>query len=117
MTARDADDETDPQAEAAGRNILIPALIENVSLPIEFKRIQSANLSTWNGEETPPEFRNLLAAVDSILANSSSVKTTGSRIETDAVDSCFPGRSRRFPFVSAACALGLVTVAGSRYFL
>jgi CheY-like chemotaxis protein len=55
-------------AEAAGRNILVPALIEDVRLPIEFKRIQSANLVRWESDPNHPEFQNLLAAVERVVA-------------------------------------------------
>ena len=37
-------------AEAAARNILVPAFIEDVALPIQFKRMQSADLTGWSGE-------------------------------------------------------------------
>jgi hypothetical protein len=42
--------------------------VENVLPPIEFKRIQSANLAAWNGDQNDPEFRNLLASIDRLLA-------------------------------------------------
>lgn len=50
--------------EAAGRGILVPALIDDVVLPIEFKRIQSANLVGWNGKPGDAELNNLLSSVD-----------------------------------------------------
>ena len=56
-------------AEATGRNILVPVMIENALPPIEFKRIQSANLAAWTGDQNDPEFRNLLASVDRLLAS------------------------------------------------
>lgn len=56
-------------AEAAGRNILLPVMVASVLPPIEFKRIQSANLAAWDGDPDDPEFRNLLASVDRLLAS------------------------------------------------
>jgi hypothetical protein len=53
--------------DAAARGLLVPVLIEQVTPPIQFKRIQAANLSAWSGDETDPEFRNLLAAVQHLL--------------------------------------------------
>jgi len=34
-------------AEGARRGILIPALLDDVEIPFEFKRIQAANLTDW----------------------------------------------------------------------
>ncbi len=50
--------------EAAKRDILVPVLIENVTPPFEFRRIQSANLVGWQDDENHPELRNLVAAVE-----------------------------------------------------
>ena len=54
-------------AEGAARGILVPALVGEVAPPIEFKRIQSANLSHWNGDETDGEYRNLLASIEDLI--------------------------------------------------
>src|ERR1700693_3159934 len=53
--------------EAAARGILVPALIGDVALPIEFKRIQSANLVGWDGKPGDAELNNLLASVDRLV--------------------------------------------------
>ena len=42
-------------SEGATRGILVPAVIGEVNLPIEFKRIQSANLAQWEGGEEDGE--------------------------------------------------------------
>lgn len=54
-------------AEGAARNMLVPVLIGDVVPPIEFKRIQSANLTHWAGDEAHGEFRGLLASVGRML--------------------------------------------------
>ena len=54
-------------AEGAARGILVPALVGEVAPPIEFKRIQSANLSHWTGDETDGEYRNLLASIENLI--------------------------------------------------
>ena len=54
-------------AEGAARGMLVPALVGEVAPPIEFKRIQSANLSQWNGDETDGEYRNLLASIEGLI--------------------------------------------------
>jgi hypothetical protein len=37
-------------AEAMRRKILVPALIDDVKIPLEFRRLQAADLSQWRGE-------------------------------------------------------------------
>lgn len=54
-------------AEGAARGMLVPVLIGEAAPPIEFKRIQSANLAQWTGDEGHDEYRNLLAAVERLL--------------------------------------------------
>ena len=56
-------------AEAASRSILVPVMVENVLVPIEFKRIQSANLAVWNGDQDHTEFRSVLASIDRLMSN------------------------------------------------
>src|SRR5215510_4608941 len=51
-------------AEAAKRKILVPALIDNVTIPLEFRRIQAANLTQWDGRAGAREFEEFLSAVD-----------------------------------------------------
>ena len=102
-------------AEAAGRNILVPVLIENVSLPIEFKRIQSANLSSWNGDSEHPEFRNLVTSIKRLLDAVPHQKPTASGAETPSGWGARSRSSRSFRSIATAAALGLIVVAGGAY--
>lgn len=61
-------------ADAARKGVLIPAMIENVTIPLGFKRFQAADLSGWNADTSDPEFRNLVKAIDEIITRPS--KTT-----------------------------------------
>jgi hypothetical protein len=54
-------------AEGAARGMLVPALLDDVAPPIEFKRIQSANLTAWDGDEAHAEYRNLVEAVERLM--------------------------------------------------
>jgi hypothetical protein len=54
-------------AEGSSVERLVPALIERVLPPIEFKRIQAADLTDWTGGEDHAEFRKLLASIDDLL--------------------------------------------------
>jgi hypothetical protein len=55
-------------AEAARRRILIPALIDAATIPLEFRRIQAANLVDWTGPVDHPGFQGLTSSVRELLA-------------------------------------------------
>ena len=61
-------------AEAAEREILVPALIESVKIPLEFKRIEAADLSDWRGDSSHGEFDQLLSTVAGIVDGSAPVQ-------------------------------------------
>ncbi len=53
----------DEAEEAQQRNVLLPVLKEAVRPPAGFRQIQSADLSTWVGDETHGEFRRVMKGV------------------------------------------------------
>ena len=55
--------------EAKRRGILVPVLIDDVNVPLEFKRIQTCNLTTWAGVLPNAEFQELVEAVSEVLSN------------------------------------------------
>jgi TIR domain-containing protein len=46
-------------ASASEREALVPALIDDVKQPLEFRRRHAANLTGWNGDPADPEFQVL----------------------------------------------------------
>jgi len=54
-------------ADAAKRRILIPALIEDVKIPLEFRRLQTADLVGWQGSANHAGLRSLLESVADIV--------------------------------------------------
>src|SRR5215831_322799 len=50
-------------AEAAKRKVLVPVLLDSVTIPLEFRRIQAADLTHWNGSHDDSEFQKFLAAI------------------------------------------------------
>jgi TIR domain len=46
-------------AVAAERGVLVPVLIDNVKLPLEFRRKQTVDLIRWRGDASDPGFRAL----------------------------------------------------------
>jgi hypothetical protein len=54
-------------SEAEARDVLVPARIDETALPLEFKRIQTADLSSWEGKLDHPELLNVVASVEQLL--------------------------------------------------
>lgn len=54
-------------AEGRHRNILVPILIEDVEIPLAFRRRQSANLSHWLKGNPDPVFERLIDDIKNIL--------------------------------------------------
>lgn len=51
-------------SDAVGKKALIPAIIEDeVKIPFEFRRIQAADLSRWQGDASAPEFVQFCDAI------------------------------------------------------
>lgn len=53
--------------KGASRGVLVPILIDAISIPLGFGRIQTANLVGWQGETTNPEFVQLTASIRRII--------------------------------------------------
>jgi formylglycine-generating enzyme required for sulfatase activity len=53
---------------AKGREILVPALLDDVTIPFAFSRIQAANLIEWRGVFPNAEFDELARAVAAVLS-------------------------------------------------
>lgn len=54
-------------AEGARKKILIPALLDEVEIPFEFKRIQAANLIDWRGGTDHAGYQQLIKALTDLL--------------------------------------------------
>jgi hypothetical protein len=54
-------------AEANDRGVLVPVLLEDVRLPLEFRRIEAADLIGWTGQTNHDGFRGLVKALDGKL--------------------------------------------------
>jgi hypothetical protein len=53
-------------AAAADRDCLLPVLTEDIAIPFEFKRIQTAMLMNWRGDPSDPEFNRLVKAIEQL---------------------------------------------------
>src|SRR5687767_3696959 len=57
------------------RGILVPVLIETVSPPLEFRRIQASDLINWQGDGDDPELQTLLTTVRGMVSAKAAVPT------------------------------------------
>ena len=64
------------------RNILVPVLIETISLPFGFGRLHTENFSSWLGDTNAPEFDKLKKAIS--LKLSEHLPASASRAADDA---------------------------------
>ena len=62
-------------AEAMRRKILVPVLIEDVKIPLEFRRLQAADLSRWNGEKAHEELQKFFASIETNVGEGTLVTT------------------------------------------
>lgn len=54
-------------AEGLARKILVPVRTEEINLPLEFRRLQTVDLTHWKGDAADPELRGFLDAVAALL--------------------------------------------------
>jgi hypothetical protein len=59
-------------AEAMSRKALIPAIIEEVKIPLEFRRLQAADLSRWTGDADDPQLEQFFRSIESELGRAAS---------------------------------------------
>ena len=55
-------------SEGVGRDLLLPVVLaRDLKLPLEFKRLQAADLADWHPDEPHEEFQRLLKSIKSLL--------------------------------------------------
>jgi hypothetical protein len=72
-TSVDSDWARNEAEEGKRKGILVPALIDDVVMPLEFRRIQAANLVGWSDSTPNPEFDEFLRAISEILSRTPTV--------------------------------------------
>jgi hypothetical protein len=55
-------------SDAMRRKILVPALIDDTKIPLEFRRLQAADLSDWQGETAHEQFDQLCESIEPKLS-------------------------------------------------
>ena len=69
-------------AAAASRGVLIPAMIDQVKIPLEFRRRQTADLTRWHGDRDDDDFQALCRGVSGAIGGSRTAKTRKAKKQT-----------------------------------
>jgi hypothetical protein len=85
-------------AVGVGRGVLVPASLECVQLPLEFRRKQTADLTNWNGEPSHSGFQAVCEGVANVLGGPS---------PKFQAEPALPHDRRRIGAVIAILAVGL----------
>eukprot|EP01041_Mallomonas_annulata_P038753 gene38753-62313_t len=64
-------------AVASERGVLVPALIDSVKLPLEFRRKQTAELMGWDGDAAHPGFLALCEGVANAMGSAAPAPPAG----------------------------------------
>lgn len=96
---------------AADRECLIPVLIEDIAIPFEFKRIQTAMLMNWQGDAADAEFSPLIQAVRQLLGQPQTARPIASRGSEEIIKPARSWRPSRSLLI--ACAAVLLITAGA----
>jgi len=113
-------------SEGARRKILVPALIDDVEIPFEFRRVQAARLVDWEGRSPHPEFDTLLEAVCAILGQPLLPQRDSEVPSRDVFDHSKPtgvepekggNMSQTTKVLAAICIVALITIISIGVFL
>ena len=69
-------------AEGASRGILVPVLVQDVRIPLEFRRLQTANLMQWQPEVASAEFDACIAAIGALVQPSATVRAQPPKLQS-----------------------------------
>jgi hypothetical protein len=94
-------------ALAAERGVLVPALIDRVDLPLEFRRKQTVDLVGWDGGASHEGFQALCRGITASIS--------GTAPPPRQVTPAAPGPVPRTKWIAAASAAAAVVVAGVVY--
>jgi len=72
-------------AEGASRDILVPILLEEVEIPLAFRRIQTANLVNWNGEAENDQFIQIINSIREIVGSNFLSHSTSAKLESQVI--------------------------------
>ncbi len=94
-------------AEGARRKILVPALIEDVEIPFEFRRIQAACLVDWDPVSPHTEFEEFVGSIGTMIGYPTTSENVEKAIDAHIkVDHQIPQEIHEIPAGKKAPSLG-----------
>lgn len=90
--------------DAAQRGVLVPVVLEQVTIPLAFKRIEAAMLTGWKVEPDNPELNILFNSIENILQRKKDAGATG---EVGAVNGKKASLGNKFPLEEKPSRKGL----------
>jgi len=97
-------------AAAAERGVLVPALIERVKIPLEFRRKQTADLVDWTGDTAHEGFQGLCAGIADRVRSSAPSPPPAPAAGT-------PRQGSRRGLLLASVAAAIILGLGATWFL
>ena len=103
------------EAEVArARGVLVPILLDAVTPPLGFGRIQAADLTGWNGDESTPAFKRLIEDLAGRMAQGSADDMTiarhGELEPTTAASTVSSSRPKRRKWMAWALIVSFVVI-------
>ena len=98
---------------ASEREVLVPALIENVKQPLEFRRRQAADLTRWTGDPADPEFQALCDGIAAKRRGAAPVEPRREQAQPPAPPVHVRRNARDWRWIAAA--VGIVIAGGAGY--
>ena len=83
-------------AVAAQRRVLVPALLDDVKIPLEFRRRQTADLIGWDGDPSHAGLQTLFEALEGVRPEGATAPASATRSE--------PPARQLFPWLAAGAA-------------
>ena len=102
-------------SEAAQRNILAPALLENIKIPLAFRRIEAAQLTDWNGEPDHPELAILFSAVAAII-HGHTITTTATTQNAQSALNTKASQKKKYILLTIAAVGAVLVLIGFFFF-
>ncbi|MDQ2734174.1 MAG: toll/interleukin-1 receptor domain-containing protein [Pseudomonadota bacterium] len=84
-------------SEAVSKKALIPALIEDeVKIPFEFRRVQAADLSRWQGDATAAEFMQFCDAIAAEVEAATTAEPSVRAASPASIPAAYPASAASF---------------------
>lgn len=103
-------------SEAASKSKLVPILLENVNLPINFKRIEAAQLIGWQGDPDQPELQILYQSIGNVLNHMNAHTEAGALIKK-TTGYHFAWSRNKFVTYSLLACFGIISLAFIWYWI